>query len=96
MKSITDFEEFLANEGPETADERADLASCVAGPNSAGRYSSKAAKDSSLIVSGSEFSLFLTDKAQLAFLRRLKQDVSEPGATFEGDAAFERAMARGD
>ncbi|USQ95877.1 hypothetical protein [Caulobacter sp. RL271] len=96
MKSITDFEEFLANEGPDTADELADLASCVAGANSAGRYSSKAGKDGSLIVSGSEFSIFLTDKAQFAFLQRLKRDVSEPGASFEGDAAFERAMAKND
>uniref|UniRef100_B0SXQ1 Uncharacterized protein n=1 Tax=Caulobacter sp. (strain K31) TaxID=366602 RepID=B0SXQ1_CAUSK len=98
MPSTTDFQEFLDSEAPDGAQERADLAACASGPDDIGRYSSVIAPNGALIVSGGgETTLALTSpKAKAAFLAILEGEVSEPGATLEGDAEFERSMQKDD
>jgi hypothetical protein len=98
VPSITDFAAFLDLEEPETASDLADLALCASGPNEAGHYYSQADSGGRLFITGSGRTTLVlaSPAARHAFMTELKRWTSEKGATFEGDAAFERAMLKDD
>ena len=98
MATTTSFDEFLDAVGPENAEERLSLYECTQGEASTGLYSSTMNADGRLFIKaahGEGLTLLLASEAAVkAFVRRLEQGLSEEGASFDSDAAFERAMSK--
>ena len=94
-QTTSDFEDFLGAEGPEDAQDRLDLVLAAQNGERHGRYHGSRLPDGRTFIKGAEMRLFLASpKAVAAFIQRLHEDVSEPGASFEGDAEYERSMQK--
>lgn len=98
-ETTTDFEAFLDAAGPEDEIEREALYYAVTAEDDRGLYSGSRAANGKLLIKAEHADLTLllaSEAAEKAFIKRLRQDLSEEGASFEGDAAFRHAMNKDD
>lgn len=98
-RTTTSFDEFLDGSGPDDAGERLALYEAVTYEDDRGLYEGVRASNGALLVKASHGDMTLvlaTPAAVKGFIARLCKDLSEEGASFEGDADFERAMAKDD